>query len=90
MLRSEFPASPNLVKRLGRNKAFVIKAVPNLPNLPNLFLRLPYARAPMCVNCRKNVGKVGKVGRGIDFAGGKASQPFFEVGMRLGSGVCHG
>ena len=90
MPRSDFPASPNLLKRLGGNKGFVIKAVPNLPNLPNLFFSLPYARAHVCVNHIKNVGKVGKVGKRIDLAGEKASQPFFEVGKRLGSGVCRG
>ena len=49
-----------------------------------------YARARVCVNHIKNVGKVGKVGKHIDLAGEKASQPFLEVGMRLGSGVCRG
>lgn len=91
MLRSDrFPTSSQPLNKVGRKKGFVIKAAPNLPNLPNLFRRLPYARALLCVCIKKNVGKVGKVGKPIDLAGEKASQPFSEVGKRLGSGVGHG
>lgn len=85
-----FPTCSQPQNKAGKKKAFVINGYPSLPNLPNLFCGFPYARAPMCVNSKKNVGKVGKVGKHFDFAVGKASQPFLKAGKRLGSGVCRG
>lgn len=87
---SRFPTSSQPLNEVGKIKAFVINGAPNLPNLPNLFQQLPHARAPMCVSNQKNVGKVGKVGKAIDLAGEKHSQPFIEVGKRLGRGARNG